>query len=160
MSEENSPKKNGMTWQAKTVMWTVIIGTCALLVSPPEVKLTALSLACAVPAVWGLWQLGKAAKQTKEQNAVLFAENPQEAPAFKKAARLAKKTAEKREKRIKKREEETQKKIISIAEKGPVLLRDESVPHHKPGPMVYNRITGSFQSLDRYIEWMKQYEKK
>ncbi len=144
-----------MRWQAKALIWTAIIGTGALLISPPEVQIAVISLTCGIPAMLGLVSIGKSINQYNQERATYYAAYPDQNPKIIKEKRKA-------EKESKKKKAATGDAALGVTTK---RTKDGLIPvvtrrTRNDGTLILNQQTRTFQTPKEFHKWLQENEKK
>lgn len=158
MSNEDKPQKQGMPLGEKLTIGAGALVAIGIMFMPQVYQITLCSAGIATGTFLLVRTINKAIKQKNHDDAVYYSAYPERRPEVIKAAEISRKKEKKEQIEKEKDERKTTDAIIKIAHVSPVTLRDERKPHYKDGPLILNRWTRSYQTPQRFAEWMENHK--
>lgn len=163
MANESEPKKKSqaLMYAGLTAFTVFSCGVAYLAENNPVV----LQYSCLAIALLGggaayiklIVPAQKERRKIDENNKQFYQQNPDQDPKIIKAKNKAESEIRKADKKEKKRQQERDNDFLKIASTQVIRMRDSRLPSFRKGDLYYNDNTGSYQTLDRFIEWHKRY---
>ena|SRR3989339_1429738 len=163
MTKESEPKKKSqaLTYVGLAAFAIFSCGVAYLAENNPVV----LQYSCLAIALLGggaayirfIVPAQKERRTIVKNNKKFYDQNPDQDPKMIKAKNKAESEARKAADKEKKRQQKRDNDFLKIASSQVIRARDNRLPSFRQGDFYYNDVTGSYQTLDRFVEWHRRY---